>query len=188
MFQRIVLALTLLCAATAWAPAHAQEYPTDRGAFLLRGGMGFSTHVTAIEIQGHREEARLTHFHFNPSVQYFVLPGLAIGGTVGISQTRNDDATTSQYRVGPQLSYYFGAADRNLVPYVSVETTVGVMRPADLRQTSYGASAGVVYMLTRSVGVDVGTFYRLNRTRGDEPWTITDRFIGMAVGFSAFAF
>jgi hypothetical protein len=53
---------------------------------------------------------------------------------------------------------------------------------------TYGGSAGLLYLFTRNVGLDASVFYRLTRASSEAPSGVSNRFFGVSVGFSAFAY
>lgn len=177
--RSVVWACALLAAAPALA--YAQGYATDRGSMLVGGTASFSS-------SGTRSNGgtwhRSTHLGIAPRVQYFVLPGLAVGGDLSISH----DGAIWDYGAGPTVSYYFGRAERAWYPYLRAR--VGLYRvvygdEAQPSQTSrgYAASGGVLLMLSRAVGLDAALTYEMP---SDE---VSDfRTLAFGLGISAFVF
>ena len=173
-----VLVLTLASSLFLTSALPAQEHATDRGSYILGGSAGLSS-------QKNVGAERSTHMYFAPSVQYFVQPGLAIGGTLNLAHFRFDNQSITSYGAGPLLSYYFGAGEQSLRPYLSGRTIYSYARADVYGFLTYGGNVGVLYLLTRSVGLDASLFYNAVSYRGSS--NRTDAF-GLAVGFSAFAF
>jgi outer membrane protein W len=176
-FRVLVLVLaSYLCSTTALA---AQEHATDRGSFIVGGSAGLTSQKNG--------DHRYTHMHLRPSVQYFVQPGLALGGTLNLWQSRIEGRTMTAYGAGPQASYYFGGAEQALRPYVSGQTTYSAVRGEDPGVLTTGANLGVVYLFTRNIGLDASLFYSRMSSTGSVSSASMDS-MGLAVGFSAFAF
>lgn len=174
------------CAILAALPAlaHAQSYATDRGSMLVGGTASFSS-------SGTRSNGgpwnRTTRLDLAPRVQYFILPGLAVGGDLSFSRAFGD-VTTTHYGAGPTVSYYFGRAERAWYPYLRAR--VGLYRvvygdEAQPSQTSrgYAASGGVLLMLSRAVGLDAALTYEM--PSDDQP---DFRTLAFGLGISAFVF
>lgn len=165
-----------LCLTTA---LQAQEHATDRGSFILGGSAGLSSQ----KVGGNRS----TYMHLTPNVLYFVRPGLALGGTLSLSHSRYDEQSRTAYGVGPQISYYFGGGEQELRPYVSARSIYSDASGGDYGALWYGGNVGVLYLFTRSVGLDASLFYNTISYRGSGPPGGSD-VMGIALGFSAFAF
>lgn len=173
---RLLALASVLCSASA---VSAQEHATDRGSLILGGSAGVASHRTA--------DVRSTYMHLNPAIQYFVRPGLAIGGTVNLTHVRLGERTSTNYGAGPQISYYMGDGAETLRPYVSAQTMISGASGGRSGVLTYGANAGVLYLFTRSVGLDASIFYRGLSFTGSDAETVSEA-VGVAVGFSAFAF
>lgn len=175
------LALLAALLATLPAAAQAQSHATDRGSMLLGGSAGFSSH--GYRVEGVEEQERATVLHFMPSVQYFVLPGLALGGDVNVTRYSNRDGSSAQYGVGPAVSYYFGGPEKSVLPFLSGSLLYLRSSANDDSQTGYSASAGAVFLFNRSVGLRGSLYYN--------GWSMEDvrsNTYGVGIGFTAFAF
>ena len=162
----------------------AQSYPTDRGSFIVGGSASLTTSKASIALLGSDEELRSTTLAVAPSAQYFVAPGLAVGGRVQSYTTWVDGESSGTFGVGPQLSYFFGRGDRRLYPYlsagVSYDQEVG---DSDNHGSGVNAAGGLVFMLGRQVGLD--TSLGFNHVSAG---TTTLQTFGLALGITAFAF
>lgn len=188
MWHRTVLLLALASAVGSLNAVQAQEHATDRGSLIVGGGAGLSSHSYSNNVAGDRQEWSSTLIYFSPRVQYFVLPGLAVGGTVDLTHMRTPENSSTSAGLGPTISYFFGAPEQALVPYISAQTAWHRALGEDYGQVGYGGAAGMLYMLTRSVGLDGSVFYRIQEVTGGAPSGARHRALGLAVGFSAFAF
>jgi len=88
-----------------FSPALAGDFPTDRGSLILGGGFSFSsTGGELYEVDGERKVA----VKFSPSVRYFVIPGVAVGGSFFFSRNSEGDIDITSWGVGPYLAYFLG--------------------------------------------------------------------------------
>jgi hypothetical protein len=175
-----VLVLSLTSSLCFTAAVQAQEHATDRGSSILGGSAGLSSQKAGMG-------SRSTYMHLNPSVQYFVQPGLAVGGTLSLARSSYDGASSTIYGAGPQVSYYFSNGEQALRPYLSGRTIYSGVSGGGDGVLTYGGNVGVLYLFTRSVGLDASVFYNAWSARGSGPSARADA-MGLAVGFSAFAF
>lgn len=162
--------------------ADAQTYPTDRGSFIVAGGATASTSAITFDDDGEDRTERVSSVNLSPRVQYFVTPGLAVGGALSATLAWRDGGSNSQFGVGPQVSYYFGRGDRRVYPFLSAGVSYEGIGE---EYSSFGqnAAAGLVFMLSRGVGLDGSLFYR--RAEND---SATLNSFGLALGVTAFAF
>jgi hypothetical protein len=184
-----ILLFSLAIIVTAASAVQAQSYATDRGSFILGGSTGLSSHRSVQQYDGQRHDYRFTYVYMAPRVQYFVRPGLALGGSLDLAHSRNRDDSATSYGVGPAIAFFFGEGERTLYPYVSAQTSYLRVSGRDTRQLGYGLAGGMLYMLTRTVGLDGSLFFRGSSVTGlEEDQRVRDSVFGLAVGFSAFAF
>jgi hypothetical protein len=125
----------------------------------------------------------VTVAQLQPDVQYFVLPGLALGGSAGLS-TDFDGATA--FAIGPQVSYYFGRGERRAYPYLSAGVSYQGLSGDD-PALGQNAAVGGVFMVSRAVGLDAGVRYSGFGFDQDGTRSRIDSF-ALALGFTAFAF
>lgn len=178
----VAVALSALSAGTA----HAQSYATDRGSTLLGGGASWTTNHVQQNIDGDQITTDITNVQISPAVQYFVRPGLAVGGVATFSHASHDIGTS--YGAGPAVSYYFGHGERPYYPYLSADALY--LHAPNQHNIAFGGSAGAVFMLSRSVGLDTSLHYqdvRVTLAHDSDP-VVKSRSFGLAVGFTAFAF
>src|SRR5690606_21219063 len=98
----------------AFTSVEGQEYAVDRGSVLMGGSASFTN------TGSDDSDERTSRLLLQPRAQYFVAKGLAIGGSVTLSRYADDDDSSTTVGIGPQVSYYFGAAQRQRAyPFVS---------------------------------------------------------------------
>jgi len=181
-----------------------QSHPTDRGSFLIGGGASLtSTKVTFPPIsEGGRMTQENSEFSVRPSVQYFVVPGLAVGGDVSISGWPGEGWSLGG---GPALTYFFFKGERPWNLYLSGGFQLGKSwlpnegygNTEDPRFYSFRAALGTVFMISQGVGIHTEAFYDFNRWSegtvrpANAPafeYRIDRRSFGLSVGISVFVF
>jgi len=178
----------------------AQSYPVDRGSFLIGGGASLTSRETTYPsvTEGGRSRQRTSYFSIHPCLQYFVIPGLALGGDISISRQ-----TGGRWSLGggPAVTYFFLKGERPWNLYVSGDFQVGKMWGSgfgrDPKFHSYGGAFGTVFMVSKGVGIHTEAFYSVSEWNEglvepvNEPsWESkheTNEF-GLAVGISVFVF
>lgn len=185
MFRALLLAG--LSASALAAPVSAQSYATDQGSFVLGGSAGFSS--TGHSSDGVSADERITSLHASPTVQYFVRPGLSLGGSVVLSRQSQGESSLATVGAGPTVSYFFGGPDRSVYPFVSADALYlnTESEGSSSSNLGYRGSVGALVMLSRSVGLNASLYYQEQGTDGDDFEFDTDTY-GLAVGFSAFTF
>ena len=167
---------------------HAQSSALDQGRFLVDG----QASLTSEGSKG--SDGRSTSISLSPSVLYFVHPGVALGGSVQLGRSSGHGSTSSTYSLGPRAVVYFGEEDASVRPFVRADIGIGRMKNSSegpsgsytqrLNLTRVGAAAGLLDLLTTSVGIHGELFYRRDSYGGGvDTWG--DQF-GVAFGFSIF--
>ena len=181
--------------------AQAQSYPVDRGSWIVGGSASFTS-------QGGGDADRTTSVMLNPSAQFFVLPGLAVGGTLSFFYTSDDLFTTTGLGIGSAVSYYFGRGERTVYPFVSASLSINDLSfKADGDQvgsnidvsttgTTFDISGGVALMVAKNVGLTGEIFYLQQNLRETDNQGIETLFgtnldidmFGLRFGIAAFVF
>jgi len=157
------------------------HFAVDGKASLLSGGSKGS-------------DQRQTAITLSPSVLYFVHSGIALGGSALFGRTTGGGSSSWSYSLGPQAVVYFGDESASVRPFVRAgigfgrakNTASGPLGSTTLRTnlSHVDAGAGMLDLLTSSVGIYGEFFYRRDSYGGDlDTWT--DQF-GGAFGFSIF--
>ena len=180
----VLMASVTLLAAQSVA---AQSSATDRGSFLVAGSASFSSNRTA------GDDDRLTVLNVNPTIQYFVAPGVAVGASLGLGRASADNVTSTTIGIGPILTLYFNQVSPTVLPFISAEFNVSQtlietqITDNDVTNTGIQGAAGLLLLLSNSVGINAQLFYRhLNVSAGDSD--LDGNSYGLAFGISAFVF
>lgn len=169
------------------AAAFAQQHATDQGAMQLSGSASF----TSSGSDGGGD--RTTVINLNPRFAYFIRPGLSIGAEVTLGRLSRGDNSSTVFGIGPAASYYFGGADSRTKPYLTgavqwqKTSDESGSSEADRTSTGYGVGAGLLHLLSSSVGITTELFYRSTTVEFDFGDASSDTY-GLAVGVAAFIF
>jgi hypothetical protein len=160
--------------------AFAQSFPTNKGSVMVYGSFAYSS------AGGHLYEDdgdRLSTLQFNPSVSYFVTPGLALGGKFLLSRTSQGDASLTGFGIGPHLLYFIGGnkpkdkVKGTTYPYLGTtflysRATAGEDdEDLTISGTMFSFGFGVCHMLSNSVGLVGEAAYQIdNMTVKWEDW------------------
>ena len=189
----------------------AQDSPVERGSIQVGGTAAFTR---SRDIGNDIGWATLD---LMPRVGYFVVKGLAVSANLRYRVIWNDDQATvrdqrfTDWGVGPGLTYFFTTKSRRVFPFISGRTLfVRSFHTADLyaspqdetpsvpdnetrtRTSNWQASAGIMYMVVKHVGITGEVFYQRSRvTVGvDKPQESTNEaeLYGLQWGIAAFVF
>lgn len=183
-----------------------------KGDWVISGntGMGFNAASSTAKANGESEDGpKISKFSITPSVGYFVMDGLAVGIDLGLdsetSKYDGDKRTSTRFSVMPTATYYFNT-DSKFFPFVGVgvgyatsktkySSSGSILDPSlfdeNLKEDglAWKAKAGVTYMATQSLGINLGVgfdqFYTKNTYFDTEVKTTRNNF-GVNVGFSYF--
>jgi hypothetical protein len=186
-------ALLLACAA---ASLQAQGSPIQKGSLQLAGTAGWShTHQTGTSNS-------ITILQISPRVGYFVARGLVLSANLLYARTSTGQAHTSQYGVGPGLTYYVATRSRQLYPFVSGRTMFAWNRfgtspsapntPNNSNSLSLLVSGGALVMVGQHVGVTGEVFFQHERFNyhlaGQQAGSNRQNTYGVQWGIAAFVF
>ena len=139
------------------------EPKINKGDMMVGGSVGFA----------YSTYSRLT-FELNPTIEYFVVDRLSLGGTIGLGYS---DAFVS-YLLGPSATYYFWKSDR-LTSSVGAEIRFGGYEyerdsePVRQTGTSGRFRMGLNYFITPEVSI--GPIFTLDKAFGSgQPSTAID--------------
>lgn len=191
--RRLLLASMISAFAIMPDLAQAQGYATDKGSISLGGTAGFSSSKTDV---GGTSSPRITVLSIAPRALFFVAPGLAVGGEASFGRVSSEGDATTQYGLGPAINYYFAHEDRAWYPFVGASARFSHVSGdgqlgSDFRDLR--ASAGLLFLLSRSVGVNSEFFVSRMHTTFESPVTLEEldsntTSFGLAIGIAAFIF
>jgi hypothetical protein len=186
---RAVTILVFAIAISGVSHVSGQSYPGDRGSFLIGGGAALtSSKITWVGMSGEKYSNDQTRLSVTPSLQYFLIPGLALGGQVSMGW--HSDGLW-HLGGGPALTYFFFKGERNWNLYLSGSLERGKTWNSedgeDQAFSSYRGAGGTLFMVSSGVGIHTEVFY--------EFWKESDSFrdletneFGLSVGISVFVY
>jgi len=172
----IVLGLNL-------SSAYAQNAAYDRGSTIVIGSFAYSSAGGELFVAEPDEDGRITTLQINPSLSYFVAPGLAIGGKVLFQRTAQDDDSFTTWGLGPQILYFIGSnraqssVKGTTYPYLGAtfaflrSTAKSTFRGQTDKDSANGTvvafGLGINHMLTDSASLFVEGAYELDHMSGE---------------------
>ena len=182
--------LILICGISGvlFAPDLAgQESATGRGTVTL-GGAG---RLSSFRDIGNDQRSFI--MDLNPRVGWFVASRLALSANAVYQRFSNEFSVSSTWGVGPGLTYYFGSGEETVLPFLSGRSLLrwSGAPGSDWRTVSLLGGAGLVFMVSRHVGVRAELFYQWNGTTvssGSVTGGNTSEEFGVLFGVTAFVF
>jgi hypothetical protein len=185
MIYRFVLLFNLLFILPQFSSAQALF---SKGQKSFYGGFW----VNSSSNSGHK----VVNFSLSPGMQIFLKPGLAVGGSVGLSGNMNADRKTGDfgkfenlsYGFGPSASYYYAQKVlANAYPFVHTNLQFHgakdylsqTVQPLRLASTS---SIGALYMIGQHTGIQASYNYYMDNLGTSQRTTSS----GFGTGFSVF--
>lgn len=179
--------------------AVAQSFPTDKGSKIVSGGFTFST--AGGDLYESEDGDRQVLIQFNPSVDYFVIPGLALGGKFLLEYFLDGEYSLDTWGIGPRIVFFLGGNQpRSTIkgttyPYLSASffythSTFSFGEVAEVTSSGHtiGIGGGVLYMLSNAVGLFGEADYQvesMNPERGD---SVGGNKFNIIAGFSVFLY
>ena len=196
----VPILLTLVLSIAGAEGVSGQSNAFDRGSVLIggEGSLTFTKDTFDFATQDGQGSRERTELIVAPSVEYFLIPGLALGGRVSI---RRQEGGTWSLGGGPALRYFFLKGEQVWSPYLSGSLEFGKTWLSDYTKDpnfhSYRGAVGTVFMVSTGVGIHTEAFYDfLHWNHGipdavnapDREDEIERREYGLAVGISVFVF
>lgn len=177
--------------------AFAQSFPTDKGSMILMGGFAFSS--AGGDLYENRDGDRFMSIQFDPSLSYFVTPGLALGGQFSLERDSQGDYTATTWGIGPRLAYFVGgnqpraSAKGTTLPYVGVSflylnSSVDWNGDDSASGTMIGFGIGFLNMLTNTVGFFGEAGYQIDNMEPEDGDSESGNQITAGLGITAFIY
>ncbi len=183
----------IILAALLTSPGFSQpQFAVDKGSYGIAGAASFSSLG-----DGALGGDRTTLINISPSVLYFVLPGLGLGGTVNYARASSGSSTQNSFGIGPTVAYYFHPPSSRVFPllrfkYLYSDTGGGGV--VDSNGNSFQFSGGATFMISKNIGLVSEVFYSYTRQSIDDRFGgrfLTDyrtNTIGIQLGIDVFVF
>ncbi len=181
----------------------AMNAQTEKGSWVAGGSttLGFNNANSKVKSNGNSVDGpKISTFTVTPSVGYFVINKLAIGIDLGFnSLTSKQDqsemgisyhskSTVSTFSVMPTATYYF-KSDSKLLPYLGAglgfassktksEISGGYSNSSEFKNDGFAwkAKGGLIYLITPSIGIDLGVSFNQVSSSEDYPNYIFNGF------------
>jgi hypothetical protein len=190
--MRFITGLCVLVISTPLAGQSAPTGPTDRGSKII-GGTASVSHTSG--------GGGSTGISLQPSLLHFIADRVALGGGVGLGYSDNDNGSTTSWRLGPEVRFYFGPSTSKTIPYLGAAVQVGSSSTdsdagpgsvsADASFWGLEGVAGLTFMISRQVGIAGEAFLQRDELTFEsalsDVTTSTTRF-GLRFGIAAFVF
>lgn len=192
--MRIVLVLALFLATSN--PGFAQQrHATSRGSALVGGTADFRR--TTVDVE---DSEATTTIILAPSVLYLIRDRLAIGGQASLFRSSSGGRSNSGWAVGPAVRFFPRAPRERLQPFLqgsvlygksSYEATLSSspgVTEVENPTSQLGASAGLLLMLTRQVGLSSELFWERHNLESTTRTVFesTQTNLGLRFGVAAF--
>ena len=196
--KRVIAFLVLGLVATAGA----QKYPTDKGSMML-GGSAYYV-LESGKMHENEDGDKYSSFSLSPHVDYFIAPGLAVGGSIDIGRWSQGDNSGSWLGLGPEVYYFIGGNVKpnpikgKPLPFVtacySFENTTskyksdGETTESKNKYTDLSLGAGLMIMLSNAVALDARLTYWMQTAQYGDEEKLKGNEIEISFGFSAFTY
>jgi hypothetical protein len=180
----VVSTLIVIC-----HPAFTQSFPTDKGSTIIDGSFSFSNAGGELY---ERDGVKRTSIYLSPSLSYFVAPGLAFGGEVGLSGSFQEGSYNwTRWSAGPRLLYFIGGNNSKatvkgstypffdataLYTQTTTEYTFKTTQQLSVekteKSTTFGTKVsfglGICYMLSDTIGLTIKGGYTVENSKPED--------------------
>lgn len=173
----------------ALAPmAFAQNNAIDAGSMIIGGNIYFTSYSGDLHKDDKSPLYGKTAYGLVPSLQYFVIPGLAVGAQLKYEGTKNpEDFKFTKYGIGPVAAFYITAAE-NIYPFAQIAFNYEKWK-IDTEKATYWTlplSVGCVFMVSKQVGINAEFAYTFENAKPDGGSSIKGRTMDLRLGVKAF--
>jgi hypothetical protein len=183
MRKAIVLFIAVLFLLPAILSAQ-PEYATDKGSMLVGGSASF-TSSGGDDVWG---DDRFNELILDARIVHFIAQNFGIGGRFQFINQSYGNESQTYMMIGPTVIYYFGAPDKNILPFITASFLYGNLSDS-YSQTVFGFGGGFTYMVARNIGFTTEAFYQFeNYNPEGEGDSASGNTFGIAFGISAFIY
>jgi hypothetical protein len=190
----VLLALSLVIPVNATSAA---SFATGRGSTLLAGEFLFSS--AGGDLYETADGEGLTRIGIDPTVAYFVIRGLAVGGSFSFHSASQGDLSETVWGIGPRAMYFIGSRPRRSAkgatyPFLDV-LFLYTKHSLDLGTDDWSATGtvirfggGVMYMISESAGLLGEVTYSLDSEKPEDGVSESGHDINIYAGFGFFLY
>jgi hypothetical protein len=115
MNPRFLLPAALLAACCLAPTAARADMPGRQGQIVIRSDFDLSASYSKTSLPssapaGAKEPDAAIRLQLGPAVDYFVIPGLSVGGQVFLNYGKQGDSSSTGFGLGPRVGYYINFA------------------------------------------------------------------------------
>jgi len=187
--KKLTLILSMMMVALA---ANAQ---TEKGKTFISAASELNFSNSTITVEYDNEEMGdkdASNFSLSPTIGYFVADGFAIGVSLNIENSKEDDYTSNSVSIGPIAKYYIGQSD--VKPYIQGGFYFGSQtedidsEEAKFDVMSWDIGGGVAFFLNDFASIDAGLGYGNGTitSKDDDKLKIKASGVALNVGFSLY--
>ena len=185
-----------------FAAVSAQKFPTDKGSMML-GGTAYYM-LESGKLHENAAGDKYSSFSLSPHVDYFIVPGLAVGGSVDIGRHAQGDNSGTWLGIGPEVYYFIGGNVKpnpikgKPLPFLTAsyffENTTsktkfeGETTESKNKYTDLSLGAGLMIMLSNAVALDARLTYWMQTAKYGDEDKLKGNEIEVSFGFSAFTY
>lgn len=182
-----VIAVVILLLGSSLVQSQGRSAATDRGAVLLSGISSFSSQGG--DLHEGFDGDRLTTIAAVPSLFYFIVPGIGLGGDLSYSRTSQGDFSFTTWGAGPKLGFFMDSGG-NTIPFVSGGVNYLSIGDDDNSENGFGFKAGGGILIRNghlAVAIEAAYLYERFKPEGSSE-SITGNTIAIGVGLAGFFF
>jgi len=162
-----------------------RKYAIDRGSLIASGSAGFRIY--------NDDQDWLTNFSFSPNLQYFIIPNLAVGGSIDVDYlTRyynqgSHSFSRTIFGIGPAITYYIGKAGSRLYPFFHASAYISYLASESGTENwlnSFSFSGGLAFPISKNVALTGEAYYSYGKPK-DFPG---QHEIGLSFGLATFIY
>jgi len=157
----------------------AQISPVGKGSVIISGNFSFSS--AGGELNENSDGDRLTTIEFDPAANFFVSPGLAVGGKLLFSRSSQGDENSTTWGIGPEINYFFHNSEEiseaagETYPFIqagfyysssvyNVSSFSGIMNISQI-VTKIRFGVGVAHMISNAVAITCLAAYDIDNEK-----------------------
>ncbi|MEW5925134.1 MAG: outer membrane beta-barrel protein [Candidatus Zixiibacteriota bacterium] len=186
----VLIVFAMLFAVTAMA----QDTPISPGSMMVGGSAYFQS--LSGDLYENEAGDSYTEIMVAPNFGYFVAPGLVIGGELAFSSMKQGDYDASAIGIGPMIGFYFNVNSArtevkgSIYPYIKGQFIFlsASFNDSDATQLSLGGGAGINYMISDAVAIDLGLQIFSDSYEPDGGDSISGMNMMFGAGIQAFVF
>jgi hypothetical protein len=162
--------LLVVCVALLHAIASGAQHPFEQGSKMFTFTAGFLN--ASGDLYESYDEKTFTAILLMPSVTYFFVPRIGVGGDMLLFLTGQGDNKSTTLGIGPKMMFTFGSEEAKCYPYVTMgfyfirhdmeyDNFFLLYDDIDVTYTGWRGKIGIgtSYMLTRHLGVTLEGSY-----------------------------